>query len=143
VGGQIAIPTHSAYHAAKWGLEGFSESGDREVSGFGIRLTLVEPGGIRTGFKNHRVACLPRHTCGLRAAPTSRNRDNALTGDPRKIAAVIFQTTRDADPPRRLTLGDDSYAAVPTALAERLADLEGQGQRAQSVAFGGLHGTDT
>lgn len=34
MGGQVAIPTHSSYHAAKWGLEGFSE---RQSGGLRIR----------------------------------------------------------------------------------------------------------
>ena len=50
VGGQTVFPGASAYHAAKWGLEGFTESVAQEVIGFGIRVTLIEPGAIRTGF---------------------------------------------------------------------------------------------
>ncbi|TPQ17694.1 SDR family NAD(P)-dependent oxidoreductase, partial [Streptomyces sporangiiformans] len=50
MGGQIGTPTHSSYHAGKWGLEGFTESVSREVADFNIHLTLVEPGATRTGF---------------------------------------------------------------------------------------------
>ena len=142
MGGQIGVPTHSAYHAAKWGLEGFTESVSREVSGFGVHLTLVEPGGTRTGFKNALTfaAELPAY----RDTPVDHVRrqlrdgdDTSLTGDPEAIAAAIYETTRRADPPLRLTLGADSYAAVHQALTERLGALEDQREQAESIAFGG------
>ncbi|WP_342635752.1 SDR family NAD(P)-dependent oxidoreductase [Rhizobium deserti] len=50
-GGQATHPGASLYHASKWGLEGFTESIAQEVAGFGIGVTIVEPGGARTGFR--------------------------------------------------------------------------------------------
>jgi NAD(P)-dependent dehydrogenase (short-subunit alcohol dehydrogenase family) len=38
------------YAAAKWGVEGFPESLAKEVAPFGIKVTIVEPGGFRTDF---------------------------------------------------------------------------------------------
>lgn len=140
MGGQIGVPTHSSYHAGKWGLEGFTESVAREVADFGVHLTVVELGGTRTGF-----ASALRYT-----AETSPYRDNAvgrmrrrlaatdaaaLPGDPAKVAAAIYDTTRNPNPPLRVTLGSDAYDAVHAALAERLAALEDQKDLAASVAF--------
>ncbi|MFJ8002323.1 SDR family NAD(P)-dependent oxidoreductase [Streptomyces sp. NPDC096310] len=53
MGGQIGTPTHSSYHAGKWGLEGFTESVSREVSDFDIHLTLVEPGATAPASPRH------------------------------------------------------------------------------------------
>ena len=39
-----AWPNASAYHASKWGIEGFAESVAHEVAPFGIRVVIVEPG---------------------------------------------------------------------------------------------------
>jgi NAD(P)-dependent dehydrogenase (short-subunit alcohol dehydrogenase family) len=50
-GGQVAFPGNSLYHATKWGIEGFCESVAQEVAGFGIGMTIVEPGGARTEFR--------------------------------------------------------------------------------------------
>jgi NAD(P)-dependent dehydrogenase (short-subunit alcohol dehydrogenase family) len=50
MGGHIAFPAFSMYHATKWGIEGFYESLAVEVEPFGIRTTLVEPGMIRSTF---------------------------------------------------------------------------------------------
>jgi len=140
MGGQVAIPTHSAYHAGKWGLEGFTESVGREVADFGIHLTIVEPGGTRTGFAS--ALRYTEETTAYRDNVVGRTRrrleatgDDVLTGDPAKLAAVIFQTTRDPNPPARLALGADTYDAVHTALSERLTALEAQKDLAATVAF--------
>jgi NAD(P)-dependent dehydrogenase (short-subunit alcohol dehydrogenase family) len=46
IGGVIAIPDLGLYHAAKWGLEGFSEALAQEVAPFGIHVTLIDPGDL-------------------------------------------------------------------------------------------------
>src|SRR4051812_38720364 len=50
-GGQVAFAGNSLYHATKWGIEGFCEAVAQEVAGFGIGVTIVEPGGARTEFR--------------------------------------------------------------------------------------------
>jgi NAD(P)-dependent dehydrogenase (short-subunit alcohol dehydrogenase family) len=140
MGGQVAVPTHSAYHAGKWGLEGFTESVSREVAGFDIHLTLIEPGGTRTGFASAMRFTNESEPYRDNAVGQTRRllesvEDSAFTGDPAKVAAVIYDTTRQSSPPLRVALGSDTYSAVHAALAERLAALEGQESLAASVAF--------
>ena len=63
MGGHIAFPAFSLYHAAKWGIEGFYESLAAEVEPFGIRTTLVEPGMIRsTSTRRQRASRSARPT---------------------------------------------------------------------------------
>src|SRR6202020_1928880 len=50
IGGVNAFPTVGLYHASKWGLEGFSQSLASEVASFGIKVTIVEPGGFATDW---------------------------------------------------------------------------------------------
>lgn len=140
VGGQVGIPTHSSYHAGKWGLEGFTESVSREVSDFNIHLTLVEPGATRTGFAS--ALQYTTETTVYRDTAVGRTRhhletadENTFTGDPAKLAAAIYDTTRHPSPPLRLTLGSDAYGAIHVALTERLTALETQKALAESVAF--------
>jgi NAD(P)-dependent dehydrogenase (short-subunit alcohol dehydrogenase family) len=140
MGGQVAIPTHSGYHAAKWGLEGFTESVSREVADFGVHLTVVEPGGTRTGFASAMQFTTATDAYRDNAVGQTRYAletldESALTGDPAKLAAVIYDTTRDPNPPVRLTLGSDTYEAIRDALNERLTALENQKDLAASVAF--------
>ncbi|GGP44675.1 SDR family oxidoreductase [Saccharothrix coeruleofusca] len=140
MGGQIALPAGSAYHAGKWGLEGFTESVSGEVADFDVRLTLVEPGGTRTGFVSalHRTeesAAYRDSAVGRMRRQVENADDSVLIGDPARLAAAIYDTTRDPNPPLRLALGPDTYEAVRAALTERLAALEAQRDLAASVAF--------
>ena len=48
IGGVNAFPTIGLYHASKWALEGFSQSLAAEVAQFGVKVTLIEPGGFAT-----------------------------------------------------------------------------------------------
>src|ERR1700728_5270693 len=50
IGGVNAFPTVGLYHASKWALEGFSQSLAAEVAPFGIKVTLIEPGGFATAW---------------------------------------------------------------------------------------------
>src|SRR3984893_7256627 len=50
VGGRLARPGSTAYHAAKWAVGGFTESLAQEVAPFGVNVCAVEPGGMRTNW---------------------------------------------------------------------------------------------
>ncbi len=60
IGGLVAFPFNSVYHATKWGLEGWSESLAFELGQFGIKVKTVAPGGIRTDFAT-RSLVLTQH----------------------------------------------------------------------------------
>src|SRR5580704_4710315 len=78
IGGVNAFPTVGLYHASKWGLEGFSQSLAAEVAGFGIKVTIVEPGGYATdwgGPSAKRAAQMPIYE-GARAAIASFRGNN-------------------------------------------------------------------
>ncbi|MEU3354176.1 SDR family oxidoreductase [Streptomyces sp. NPDC037389] len=132
IGGQIAFPLLSLYHATKWGIEGFFESLSQEVAPFGIQTTIVEPGAIRTAFVDRSLD---------RAAPLEAYEDTDLgeyrrsmlagtaidpIGDPARLARAVIDSA-DQDPaPGRLVLGSDAYELGRAALGRRLADLEAQ-----------------
>jgi NAD(P)-dependent dehydrogenase (short-subunit alcohol dehydrogenase family) len=50
IGGRLAFPLYSLYHATKWAVEGFSESLQHELLAFNIRVKIIEPGPIKTDF---------------------------------------------------------------------------------------------
>jgi NAD(P)-dependent dehydrogenase (short-subunit alcohol dehydrogenase family) len=50
IGGHVAFPLYSLYHATKWAVEGFSESLQHELLAFNIRVKIIEPGPIKTDF---------------------------------------------------------------------------------------------
>src|ERR1700737_3742330 len=73
IGGVNAFPTVGLYHASKWGLEGFSQSLAAEIAGFGIKVTIVEPGGFATdwgGPSAQRATQMPAYD-GARAIVAS------------------------------------------------------------------------
>ena len=50
LGGLVAFPFNSVYHATKWAIERVSESMALELNQFGIGIKTIEPGGVRTDF---------------------------------------------------------------------------------------------
>jgi short-subunit dehydrogenase len=50
--GLVGFPLAGAYCATKYAIEGFSESLSYELKPFGIKVTLIEPGGYPTNFSN-------------------------------------------------------------------------------------------
>lgn len=131
MGGQIAFPNLSLYHATKWAVEGFVESVAREVAPFGIEFTIVEPGMARTNFgAGSMVAAEPMAVYDdtpvgdfRRAAAAGRIPNN---GDPRKMAQAMIDSVYANPAPRRLTLGPDAYSMIRSALTDRLVALEAQ-----------------
>ena len=56
--GSVALPYHGAYSAAKAGLDGYADALRREVASRGVEVALVEPGPVRTGFKERAAAAV-------------------------------------------------------------------------------------
>ena len=133
-GGQYAYPAFSAYHATKWGIEGFVESVAKEVGGFGIELTLVEPGPTGTGFAAALVRAEPMAVYADTPVGELRRALESGAWEPlgdagRTVDAMI--ACLDAErAPRRLTLGSVAYESIRGALAERAAALEAQRETA-------------
>ena len=59
VGGRLAVPGNTPYHAAKWAVGGFSDSLAMEVAPFGVRICTLEPGGIRTNWARRAGQNMP------------------------------------------------------------------------------------
>src|SRR6201984_471327 len=116
MGGRIGPPGRGPYSAAKWGVEGFSEVLSREASPLGVKVTIVEPGGFRTDFAGSSTKLSEGHpsydsTVGA-TARFQRNYNGKQPGDPKKGDEAIVQLTRERNPPLRLLLGSDAYAAA-------------------------------
>ena len=57
--GRVPLPHEATYSASKWGLRGFSFSLAEELAGSGIRVSVVSPGPVDTGFIRSDVAHIP------------------------------------------------------------------------------------
>jgi NAD(P)-dependent dehydrogenase (short-subunit alcohol dehydrogenase family) len=130
VGGQVAFPAMSYYHASKWAIEGFWESAAAELVPFGIGVTLVEPGVARTRFgQSAELTPATDHYADgpvgqLRASLAGTGPALAAPGDPVKMARAIIAAADAPEPVKRLTLGSDAYELATAALRERLTALE-------------------
>ncbi len=125
IGGVNAFPTVGLYHASKWGLEGFSQSLAAEVAGFGIKVTIVEPGGYATdwgGPSAKRAAQMPIYE-GARAAIASF-RGNNIPGDPEATGPAILKVVDSQDPPLRIFFGSGGLPMTRTEYARRIATWE-------------------
>jgi NAD(P)-dependent dehydrogenase (short-subunit alcohol dehydrogenase family) len=59
VGGRITTPGLSAYQAAKWAVGGFSLGLAKEVAPLGIKVTVIEPGGMSTDWAGSSMSVPP------------------------------------------------------------------------------------
>jgi len=107
--GIFAIPFQAYYSASKFALEGWSEALAYEVRPYGVHVTLVEPGNIRSGFTAGR-----REATGAdgevygeayRAALEIMVRDELAAVGPEVVARAIAKVVRAKRPPRRVTAG--------------------------------------
>src|ERR1700676_5529983 len=129
IGGRVGPTERAAYAAAKFGVEGFSESLSKEVGPLGIKVTIVEPGGFRTdfaGFSRELHEGRPEYDATVGATVRfQRNYDGKQPEDPAKAAAALLHITSLPEPPLRLLLGSDAYnAAEKHALQILVSDLE-------------------
>ncbi|MEU4531561.1 oxidoreductase [Micromonospora ureilytica] len=139
VGSRVASTGLGAYQAAKWAVSGFSGVLAKEVEVFGIRITTVEPGGLRTDWAGSSMSALPisepyRPVIDP-AVQRLRQASGAQPGDPARAAQAIIQITRVDDPPLRLLLGADAVAAAGAA-ADALAASDARWRElSESIAF--------
>jgi NAD(P)-dependent dehydrogenase (short-subunit alcohol dehydrogenase family) len=128
VGGRLGAPGRAAYSAAKWGVEGFSESLALEMALIGVHVTLLEPGGFRTDFAGASSSLREGRADydAVVGATARRQRDynGRQPGDPARAAQVILAVAAMEAPPLRLALGSDAVASIGGADTARMAELE-------------------
>jgi NAD(P)-dependent dehydrogenase (short-subunit alcohol dehydrogenase family) len=64
MGGRFTFPGGGVYHASKHAVVAVSDALRHEVRGFGVRVSLVEPGFIRTGWGETAVEAMGADTEG-------------------------------------------------------------------------------
>jgi NAD(P)-dependent dehydrogenase (short-subunit alcohol dehydrogenase family) len=129
VGGRLAVPGNTPYHAAKWAVGGFSDALAMEVAPFGVKICTLEPGGIRTNWQQRARQNVPDLLSDYEASVGSmlnilRSLEGRAEGDPRKIADVIVQLANSDEVPVRLILGADAEKWVQQAEAARASEAE-------------------
>jgi NAD(P)-dependent dehydrogenase (short-subunit alcohol dehydrogenase family) len=142
IGGRRGSPGLSAYQSAKWAVEGFSEVLARELAPLGVRVTIAEPGGIRTDWAGSSMRIDPIHddyqqTVGAFMQGIRKSHD-AVRGDPTKMAQVILQLASLPAPPLRLLLGSDAVFIAERVTKQRAIDDAKWKQLSLTTDFDGL-----
>jgi NAD(P)-dependent dehydrogenase (short-subunit alcohol dehydrogenase family) len=116
--GLMGFEFNSAYCAAKFGLEGWTEALQSEVAPFGINTTIVNPGFFRTELLTQESTAyaepsiedyIERHAAH-RAWYDAQN--GQQSGDPDKLAQALVMIAGQQPPPRRFIAGADAIAVA-------------------------------
>jgi NAD(P)-dependent dehydrogenase (short-subunit alcohol dehydrogenase family) len=129
VGGRLARPGSTGYHAAKWAVGGFTESLAQEVAPFGVKVCALEPGGMRTNWgaraNKDTPNLLPDYEPSVGAVVKAlESYWGHETSDPVKVAQLILRLAASDSLPAHLLLGSDAVQYAGQAEATRAADAE-------------------
>jgi NAD(P)-dependent dehydrogenase (short-subunit alcohol dehydrogenase family) len=142
IAGLVAMNAAGPYCAAKFAIEGWTESLAIEAKPLGIHVTLVEPGAFRTEFAGdvnmrpvdrieaYRPMVEPFETY----LETSAGKQ---MGDPAKAAQRMLEVVASEAPPIRLMLGRDAFSIWEATLGKRQEDLNRWRERGEDTAFDG------
>ena len=127
--GLIAMPLGGAYHASKWALEGLNEALAGEVADFGIKVTIIEPGGFATRSGKNPDPLNNGHMAELDPAYDGlRQRLGAIAGkqpagDPAAAAQALLKLVDADNPPLRVLFGLGFLLDDPAGLRRPAQDL--------------------
>ena len=106
--GKVGLPLTGIYCSTKWAIEGLSESLRIELSKFGVRVVLVEPGQIGTGALDAPRAYVSEPYAGLVREPTPRDKMSS----PASIASIVADAAESTTDKFRWIAGADSEALI-------------------------------
>jgi short-subunit dehydrogenase len=129
VAGFVGAPGWSVYSATKAALAAFTEVLALDVREFGIKATVVEPSGFRTGFlTKDSLAYTESKIEGYEAVKDTQRRylaaNGKQAGDPQKATSILIELAETEEPPLHLYLGEDAYYRASGKLAAMTSELE-------------------
>jgi NAD(P)-dependent dehydrogenase (short-subunit alcohol dehydrogenase family) len=129
LGGRTAFPGNSAYFASKWAVGGFTESLALETAPFGVKVTALEPGAMRTnwGKRAHaaREPLLPEYESSVGASTKQMEAYwGGESGDPAKVAKIVLDVANAETLPPHILLGSDAFRLAREAEQARAADAD-------------------
>ncbi len=115
IGGKMTFPLMPLYHSTKFAVEGFSESLHYEMASIGVKVKLVEPGGVATDFGGRSLDFQHNDTLGEYNAfvggvmgKFESMMDTQSMSKPELIADVIFNAATDGSDQLRYQAGADA-----------------------------------
>ncbi|MFD7160149.1 oxidoreductase [Kribbella sp. NPDC059898] len=140
IGGRAGgTPGMGAYQTAKFAVEGFSEVLNNEVRPFGVKVTIIEPGGFRTDWGGSSMRLHDVHPdYDSTVGEMHRRRlemDGKQPGDPVKAAQAVLEVVDLEEPPLRLLLGSDALALAESSARSRAAEAAAWADLTRSTDF--------
>jgi NAD(P)-dependent dehydrogenase (short-subunit alcohol dehydrogenase family) len=139
VGGRITTPGLAAYQSSKFAVEGFSGVLRQEVAPLGIKVTLAEPGGMRTDWAGSSMQVPAFQDAYQPTVGAIAERLRAASGkepiDPVKAARALIDIAGQDEPPLHLLLGRDAFQYASRALEQTGAEDKRWAHVAFSVDF--------
>lgn len=140
LGGRTAFPGNAAYFASKWGVGGFTEGVAQEVAPFGVVMTTLEPGAMRTnwGKRAHGkpVELLPDYEetvgDGIRRFETIWGNES---GDPERVAQLVLKVADAMMLPPHILLGSDALRFARQAEVRRMEETNRWETISRSIDF--------
>ncbi len=139
IGGRMAYPLGALYHGSKWAVEGLSEAAHFELAVLGVRLKLVEPGGVNTDFGGRSFVFtqdpdLTEYQPLVDAAVAAlESPDRSGNQEPGDVAEVIYAAATDGTAQLRYVSGDGAEALLVSRFS---ADQDEQFVAAMRAQFG-------
>ncbi|MFD2718201.1 SDR family NAD(P)-dependent oxidoreductase [Hymenobacter monticola] len=128
------------YSATKAAMSACSEVLAQDVADFGLKVTVVEPGALRTNFLAPESLVMARQPIAeYEAVRASHARyltmNGAQAGDPAKAADAIIGLASEKNPPLHLLLGTDAYERAQAKLASLTQQFDTWQAVSKSIAF--------
>jgi len=129
VAGFMGAPGWSVYSATKAAIAAFSEVLALDLKEFGIKVTVAEPSGFRTGFLTaDSLANIASGINGYEAIRATRERYLAASGkqpgSPEKASEILMALAEEQEPPLHLYLGQDAYNRAAEKLCAMKQEME-------------------
>jgi len=129
LGGRTAFPGNAAYFASKWAVGGFTEGIALETAPFGVKVTALEPGAMRTnwGVRAHarQDPLLPEYEPSVGASiRLMKGYWGSENGDPAKVAQVVLKIADAQTLPPHILLGSDAIQLAHQAEQARAAEAD-------------------
>jgi short-subunit dehydrogenase len=129
VAGFVGAPGWSVYSATKAAVAAFSEVIALDVKEIGIKVTVVEPSGFRTGFlSKNSLALITSKIEGYEAVKNTQDRylssNGKQAGNPDRAAEIFMELAESPEPPMHLFLGNDAYNRASKKLTDLSEELE-------------------
>ena len=118
MGGLLAFPLHSIYHAAKFGVQGWSESMSFELGLHNIRIKTVAPGAVNTDFLGRSLEKALHPAYKELEDKLFATTENMMSKGvpPERIAEVVYEAATDDKDQVTYIATDDAKSAYERRL---------------------------